>query len=72
MMHIKKDDKVKVLTGKDKGKISNVIAISVKKRKIKVKDVAVVTRHVKARRQGEASGIKKEESYIHISNVVPV
>jgi large subunit ribosomal protein L24 len=37
---------------------------------IKVKGVAIVTKHVKARRQGEVSAIKKQEGYIHISNVM--
>ncbi|MEX0849508.1 MAG: 50S ribosomal protein L24 [Candidatus Dependentiae bacterium] len=69
---IKKGDSVYVLTGKDKGKTGSVIAILPKKGKVMVKDVAVVTRHVKARKQGDIPGIKKEERYIDISNVMPV
>ncbi len=69
---IKKGDMVYVLTGKDKGKKGAVIAILPKKGKVMVKDVAVVTRHVKARKQGETPGIKKEERFIDISNVMPV
>lgn len=72
MMRIKKNDKVKVISGKDKGKTADVIAILPKKGKIMVKDVAVATRHVKARKQGETSGIKKEETYISLSKVMPV
>jgi large subunit ribosomal protein L24 len=37
-----------------------------------VKDVGVVVRHVKARRTGEKGGIKKEESYIPLSRVMPM
>lgn len=68
-MSIKKNDTVFVLTGKDKGKQGVVIDILPKKGKVKVRGIAVITRHVKARRQGEVSAIKKEESYIDISNV---
>jgi large subunit ribosomal protein L24 len=72
MERIKKQDMVIVLTGKDKGKKGSVIDILPKKGKVKVKGVAIVTRHVKARRQGENSMIKKEESFIDISNVMPI
>jgi len=68
-MHIKKNDTVVVLTGKDKGKQGSVIEVLPKEGKVKVRGIAIVTRHVKARRQGEASAIKKEESYIDASNV---
>ena len=61
---IKKNDTVVVLSGKDKGKTGSVIEILPKKGKVMVKGVAVVTRHVKARKQGEVPGIKKEETYI--------
>lgn len=67
---IKKGDSVYILTGRDRGKKGVVIAILPKKGKVMVKDVAVVTRHVKARKQGETSGIKREEQYIDISNVM--
>lgn len=72
MERIKKQDMVIVLTGKDKGKRGSVIDILSKKGKVKVKGVAIVTRHVKARRQGETSMIKKEEGFIDISNVMPI
>jgi len=72
MMRVKKSDKVIVISGKDKGKKADVIAILPKKGKIKIKDVAVVTRHAKARKQGETSGIRKEESYISLSKVMPI
>ncbi len=69
---IKKGDSVYVLTGKDRGKKGSVIAILPKKGKVMVKDVAVVTRHVKAKKQGDTPGIRKEERFIDISNVMPV
>lgn len=72
MQTVKKNDTVKVITGKDKGKEGNVIAILPKKGKVIVKGVAIVTRHVKARKPGEVSSIKKREGSIDISNVMPV
>ena len=72
MMRIKKNDTVFVLTGKDKGKRGTVIDIIPDKNLVKVKGIALVTKHIKARRQGEVSAIKKEEGYIHISNVMLV
>lgn len=71
-MHVKKNDKVKVLTGRDKGKEGVVVAVEPTKNKILVQGIALVTRHVKARRQGEKGGIKKEEGLIALSNVMPI
>jgi large subunit ribosomal protein L24 len=69
---IKKNDKVKVITGKDQGKEGAVIAILPEKGKVMVKGVNVVTLHRKARKKGEVSGIKKEESFFDIAKVMPV
>ena len=69
---IKKNDTVVVLTGKDKGKQGYVIAILPKKGKVMVKGVAIVTRHAKARKQGETAGIKKKEAFMQISNLMPI
>ena len=68
--HIKKGDLVYVLTGKDKGKKGTVLRVLPKKKKVMVKGMALVTRHYKARKQGEKSGIKKVERYIDVSNVM--
>ena len=69
---VKKNDLVHVTSGKDAGKQGSVMAIDRKKNRIIVKGIAVVTRHVKPRRQGEKGGIKKEESFIPASKVMPV
>lgn len=72
MMRIKRNDKVMVISGRDKGKIGTVTDINYKKNLVKIKGIALVTKHFKARRQGEVSSIKKIESYIDLSNVMPV
>lgn len=69
---VRMNDNVLVLAGKDNGKQGLVIAILPKKGKIMVKGVAVVARHVKAKKQGDVSEIKRHESFIDISNVMPV
>lgn len=69
---VKKNDSVFVLSGKDKGKKGTVLAISPKDGKVLVKDVAVVTRHVKARKQGDVAGIRKEERFIDVTRVMPM
>lgn len=72
MERVKKNDTVQVVTGRDKGKKGSVIEILPKKGKVLVKGIAVVSKHFKPRRQGEVAGIKKIESYLDISNVMPV
>lgn len=69
---VRKNDKVIILSGKDKGKQGSVIEILPKKGKVVVQDVAIITRHVKARKQGDVAGIKKEEGYINVSKVMPI
>jgi large subunit ribosomal protein L24 len=70
MMRIKKNDTVVVLTGRDKGKKGTVIEVLSDKDLVKVAGIAIVTKHYKARRQGEVSSIKKQEGFIHLSNVM--
>lgn len=71
-MRVKKKDQVMVISGKDKGKKGEIIEVLPKKGKLKVKGVAVATRHVKPKRAGEPSGIIKSESFIPLAKVMPV
>ena len=68
-MHIKKGDNVIVLSGDDKGVQGEVIAVSPEEGKVIVKDVNVIHKHVKPRRQGETGGIIDAEGAIYASNV---
>lgn len=70
MNRIKKNDTVLVLTGRDKGKKGTVLDVQSDKDLVKVAGIAIVTKHYKARKQGEVSSIKKQEGYIHASNVM--
>ena len=68
-MRIKKGDNVQVLSGNDKGKTGEVLEVNPKLNKIIVKGVNVRKKHVKARKQGEESGIIAVECAIPASKV---
>ncbi len=68
-MRIKKGDNVQVLSGNDKGKTGEVLEVIPKQNKVIVKDVNVRKKHVKARKQGEESGIIPIEVAIPSSKV---
>ncbi len=68
-MNIRKDDTVLVLSGKDKGKQGKVVRAMPKDGKVVVEGVSVATRHKKARKQGDASGIIQVETPIYTCKV---
>jgi large subunit ribosomal protein L24 len=68
-MKIKKGDKVQVLSGNDKGKTGEVLEVIPKLDKIVVKGVNIRKKHVKARKQGEESGIISVECAIPTAKV---
>ena len=71
-LKIKKGDTVRVIAGKDKGKEGKVLSVDVKKNRVIVEGVNIVTKHVKPRKAGEAGGRIQQEAPIHVSNVLPV
>ncbi len=71
-MHVKRGDMVKVIAGKDKGMEGKVITAMPNKGKVIVEGVAIVSKHQKARRQGQESGILKMEAPIDASNVMRI
>ena len=71
-MKIKKDDKVVVLSGKDKGKQGKVLIANPKAGKLVVEGVNVATKHQKPRKQGEEGGIIKVETPIYACKVMVV
>ena len=68
-MKIKKDDKVVVLSGKDKGKMGKVLVADPKGMKVIVEGVNVATKHQKPQKQGQDGGIIKVETPIYVSKV---
>lgn len=71
-MKIKKNDTVYVVTGKDKKATGKVISVDTEANKIKVEGVCVQTKHQKARRANETSGIVNVTGSIDASNVLVV
>jgi large subunit ribosomal protein L24 len=68
---IKRNDKVEVIAGKDKGKSGRVLRVIADKNRVLVEGVMMMKKHVKAdpsqRTQG---GVIEKEATIHISNVM--
>lgn len=68
-MKIRKGDKVKILSGKDKGVESTVLAVFIDKNKVLVENVNVLKKHVKATDKKEG-GIQSITKPINVSNVM--
>ena len=68
--HIKKDDKVKILAGKDKGKIGKVLSLKRKNDRILVEKINFVKRHARPSAKHKQGGIIESEAPIHWSNVM--
>ena len=68
-MKIKKDDKVVVLAGKDKGKQGKVLVADPKGGKVVVEGVNVATKHQKPQGQNKEGGIIKIETPLYVSKV---
>lgn len=69
-MKIRKDDKVKILSGKDRGKVSKVLKVLKSRQKIVVEGVNVVKKHVKPGAVTKEGGIISIEKPIDVSNAM--
>ena len=67
-MFLKKGTQVKIITGKDKGKTGEILEINRRLKKIKVKSISMIKRHLKPTKENKG-GIISKESFIHQSNV---
>ena len=68
-MHVKKDDKVIVLKGKDKGKTGSVLKSMPKVGKVIVSGINLAKKHQRARKGGEKGQILDKAMPISVSNV---
>ena len=66
---IKKGDRVQVLTGRDKGKRGEVIAVMPKEERALVQGIHMVKRHQKPQGLNRPGGIQEKEAPIHLSNL---
>ena len=69
---LKKNDKVIILSGKEKGKIGAVLKVDAEKMNAIVEKINIVKRHSKAGARGSKGGIIEKESPINISNLMLV
>lgn len=69
-MHVKKGDNVQVISGRDKGKVGEILQVLPKLSKVVVKGVNIRTKHVKPQQEGESGQISTFEAPIHSSNVM--
>jgi large subunit ribosomal protein L24 len=69
-LHVKKDDNIIVITGKDKGKKGRVIAAYPRENRVLVEGVNMVKKHSRPTQQNPQGGIVEQEAAIHVSNVM--
>ncbi len=67
-MVIKKGNKVKILTGKDKNKEGEIIELDRSKYRAKVKGLNLIKKHVKTTKE-KKGGIFEKENFLHLSNL---
>ncbi len=67
---LKKDDKVKIIAGKDKGKIGKVLKVIPKKERILIENINMVKRHARPSARHKQGGIIEQESPVDWSNVM--
>lgn len=69
-VHVRKNDTVVVVSGKDKGKTGEVLKVFPKTGKVLVQGVNIVSRHKKPTRENVQGGIVKSEAAIYSSKVM--
>lgn len=71
-VHVKKDDLVYVLSGKDRAKTGKVLSVDAQKNRVVVEGVNLVTKHKKPSARNQQGGIEHFEAAIDASNVMLV
>ena len=69
-IQIKKDDKVKVVAGKDKGKIGKVLKVDRKKNRLLIEKINLVKHHTRPSAKTRQGGIVEGEAPVTVSNVM--
>ena len=67
-MIIKKGTQVKIIAGKDRGKTGEILEINRRKKKVKVKSINMIKKHLKPTKENKG-GIISKENFIHFSNI---
>ena len=67
-MIIKKGTQVRIITGKDKGKTGEILEIDRKQKRVKIKSINMIKKHLKTTKENKG-GIISKENFIHLSNI---
>ena len=67
-MIIKKGTQVKIITGKDRGKTGEILEIDRKQKRVKIKSINMIKKHLKPTKENKG-GIISKENFIHLSNI---
>ena len=67
-MIIKKGTQVKIITGKDRGKTGEILEIDRKQKRVKIKSINMIKKHLKPTKENKG-GIISKENFIHFSNI---
>ena len=67
-MIIKKGTQVKIIAGKDRGKTGEILEINRRQKKVKVKSINMIKKHLKPTKENKG-GITSKENFIHFSNI---
>lgn len=70
--HVRQDDFVEVITGKDKGKRGKVLRVHTNEGRLVVEKIHMIKRHMRPGRLTQQGGIIEREGKIHVSNVMVV
>ncbi len=71
-MHVVKNDTVKILTGKYRGKTGKVLKVFPDQNRLIVEGVNIIKKHTKPSQKNPQGGIIEKESTIHVSNVMVI
>lgn len=71
-MKLKKDDTVKIITGKDKGYTGKIIKVDRENERVVVQGANMVKKTMKKQNQQDKGGIIEVEAPLHVSNVALV
>jgi large subunit ribosomal protein L24 len=69
MLKIKKNDRIEIIKGKDKGKTGKVLRIEAAGDRLYVEGINIVKKHTRQKDQSKPGGIIKKEGPVMISNV---
>ena len=68
--HIRVNDQVEIIAGKDKGRVGKVLKVHHKTSRVVVEKVNMVKRHTKPIAVNQQGGIIEKEAAVHVSNVL--